>query len=95
MNVSVTKEDIDNGETMFCDACPIALALKRVFPTSKDIQVESESEIYIDGVVYSAPENDMPKVKSFIGWFDKEFKVEPIEFIINQKTVGFEKGIKA
>lgn len=79
MEIEVTKDHIKYGEAKFCDSCAIALAVQEHFPNA-EIEVQGCDEINIDKVRYEASENDKPKVRSFIHYFDSEMKVEPIKF---------------
>lgn len=83
MEIQVTQDHIDNGEPQFCDSCAIALALKEVFPTAKDIQVQEPNDIRIDGKRLKVINEDFSKVRTFIQNFDLEFNVKPLKFSLN------------
>ena len=78
MKVTVTQEHIDNGWAMDACKCPIALALKEMFPETK-IYVcgrDNPTTIRIDRIIYEIPD----KAIEFITDFDLSGHVEPFEF---------------
>jgi len=78
VKVIVTEQDIVNGIRHDCSSCPIALALKRVFPNS-DPDVGYDSYIHRNGqstLVLTVP----PTAQDFILRFDDGEDVEPFEF---------------
>lgn len=83
MEIEVKQYHINKGEPKFCDSCAIALALKEVFPTAKDIQVQDPNDIRIDRKKIKVVNEDFSKVRKFLHYFDSEFKVEPIKFSLN------------
>lgn len=80
MRIQVTAEDIANGIPYECEACPVALALKKHSPNvDADIIVDADN-IWWGEAAYSTPE----EVVSFITNFDKGDAVEPFEFYLEE-----------
>lgn len=78
--ISVTKEDIENGETQSKYSCPIALALKRAEPAAS-IHVYKQ-HLKVDSVIYELS----PRIQTFIAYFDNGLPVEPFEFSLEGLT---------
>ena len=75
MKITVTQNNIDNGVPKNSCKCPIARALKQIFP-GEDIEVK-RSSIYIGKSIHYA----MPlKACYFIVDFDEGREVYPFEF---------------
>ena len=78
--INVTQDDIDNGEPACNSACPIALAMQRVF--GKDAHVGTEhfwpwATEFPDMPVTG----DLPdEAKDFVRDYDDGLPVEPITF---------------
>lgn len=74
--IRVTEDDILRGKKDDCRACPVALALRRLFPTA---------EVYNNEVAVQEREwRDLPdKVMLFIEEFDGGRPVLPFTFTID------------
>lgn len=83
MKITVTQEHIDHGRAMDCTACPIALAVKPLFPDC-DVTVGAKliQAVQPDGSLkaWKLPQEAM----NFILRFDMEDHVEPFEFEIRK-----------
>ncbi len=76
MNYNVTQDDISLGVMADPHNCPVGLAIKRVHG---DVYVEVGDEyIVIDGKEFDTPSI----VATFIGCFDWDVEVDPIEFAL-------------
>ena len=75
MKIQVTEEDIKNGVRHFCSSCPVALAIKKLYPAETWVSV-SARRVVIEETSYDLPEVAI----TFIQMFDKGQKVEPITF---------------
>jgi hypothetical protein len=76
VTISVTQDDIDNGERQRCATCPVALAIRRVLPGAPMVSVggwsvllSTELEVLLPGVA-----------EEFIAAFDRYAPVAPFEF---------------
>jgi len=74
MKVSVTQDDIDNGQPFEPGCCPVAIAVKRLCPNAREVWVGGV--IDVDRQRFKFPE----EVRIFISHFDTGIKVQPIEF---------------
>jgi hypothetical protein len=74
MIIKVTQEDIDKGARCSNQSCPVALALRRLYPDLK-ISVGRVRTIIEDKKYYHS--NELIK---FIGRFDLGKKVNPGEY---------------
>ena len=74
MKISVTQEDIEQGQRENCNYCPVALAIKRVVKPW-DMAVGT-STCGINAHSYTLPTVAM----MFIDSFDKGLPVQPFEF---------------
>lgn len=72
--VTVTQADIDGGVRNKCTKCPVALALKRLFP-GRRISVANYS-IKVGSCLERMPS----EVISFVSWFDIGRAVQPFSF---------------
>lgn len=75
MTIAVTQEDISIGQKKSCQFCPIALALKRVFPLSLFIRVDGDA-ITIGNIEIPIPDS----CHDFIKAFDIGMEVHPFTF---------------
>lgn len=84
ITVSVTKNDIKNGERYCSNGCPIALALKRKFNIKKNNYISVGSFIWLseksegDGS-YTHTKRSM----LFMNSFDAGLKVKPAKFVFS------------
>jgi hypothetical protein len=76
MKIQITQEDIDNGEIMDTNQCPIARAFKRLGYT--EVQVEAK-RIYPYGYFFSIYIVMPEKGKDFVLDYDERSPVEPFE----------------
>ena len=73
--IDVTQEDIDQGERDKCRRCPIALAMKRVFPGKVSLVYGTVAWVDLDRYA------DLPdEAQQFIMYFDEGEPVEPFSF---------------
>ena len=77
-NITVLREDIDNGVQRSCQNCPIALALRREFPDAEYIEVNS-AYIVVDNKKCSTPEEAQEFIEKFDWSTDTRF--------INEQTL--------
>ncbi len=77
MKIEVTADDIANGKPGFSCECPIALALRRLFPDAGHIEVEM-ADVHIDYDMVELPD----EARDFIEHFDAEDEVSPFSFEI-------------
>lgn len=80
--IEVTDEDIENGAPHDPQSCPVALAIKRVFPKD-DVYVASTFVDVWDreaNINWTTPTPN--KVRVFIDSFDNDVAVEPFVFPI-------------
>lgn len=75
MKLIVEMRDIINGQASSCGNCPIALAIKRQFPESKEISVRNFT-VEVDEKVFWLPY----EACRFIRHFDAGWLVDPQEF---------------
>lgn len=81
MDVTITREDCDNGISEDCRACALALAAQRLFPSARLVQV---------GCVFLTvfPQTPEPVItyeidqegRDFIEEYDKRHGIMPPEF---------------
>ncbi len=76
MKITVTQRYIDKGKRAFPDKCPVALALRHVFPGS-DVSVGT-IHAHIDDKSYRLPRT----AYTFIFDFDLERPVKPFSFVL-------------
>jgi hypothetical protein len=77
VNVTVTAADIEHASRNDPTACPIALAMRRVFRRPVSVGTTLASVIYPDREdIYSLP----LKAQRFIGKFDAKRLIRPITF---------------
>lgn len=82
MKITVTQEDIENGEPRRCSLCPIALAISRAFTHGEFISIGAGGFWSING----ERQPKLPKiVEDWIRSFDKNETVEPFKFTINEQ----------
>lgn len=74
--ITVTQEDITNGFPGSYTSCPVALALRRVFP-EEGVDVDSDSLIIGDREVETSE-----AVGGFMEEFDEGSPVEPFTFTL-------------
>lgn len=67
LTIDVTQEDIHHGTPGDCEDCPVALAIRRIFPNCS-VKVEGDV-IEIDGSTVGAP----AMVESFVDDFDRKY----------------------
>lgn len=77
LKIEVSKEDILIGTPRSVYNCPVAWALKRVFPNS---HVRVADTIFIDGRRFSLP----AICNTFMVAFDANKAVEPFEFELGE-----------
>lgn len=78
MKVSVTEQDIKEGEKGNCWHCPVALALKRA--TGREVSVRALNWGFKDGAgFYDLPQS----ARLFINEFDRWGKEEPFSFEVD------------
>lgn len=75
MIINVTQENIDNGERMQSELCPIALAIAKAFPDEVNIDADY-GEVNISGKVYQMTNTCQIFMKSF----DEGQPVIPFQF---------------
>lgn len=80
MRIAVTQEDIEQGQRVQSQKCPIALALKRAGAT--DVSVGRVTAM-VDGTHYHLP----TVVEQFVADFDSGKEVEPFEFELLYPTI--------
>lgn len=73
MKITVTREDITNGQKCSTNRCPIALAATRA---TRHHVIVSTSYIMLPGIEVPLPNSAC----TFIGEFDSGRTVEPFEF---------------
>jgi hypothetical protein len=81
-SVTVTQRNIDNGYTHSCKRCPIALALRRVFHTTK-VDVDA-FYITINSKIFVTPQIAI----DFMIDYDKRRNVRPITFHLTEAING-------
>jgi len=87
MKVQVTNEHIKKGIPCESSSCPVALAVKELFP-GKDVAVQSFPfnvkviGVQIDGKSIDITEDQL-EVNRFVRLFDHWGYVEPFEFELN------------
>jgi hypothetical protein len=81
--VEVTAEDIEQGQPNDSRCCPIALALKRIYP-DRTIRVGDEGFAEIGDGMAILPD----EAYQFIGAFDEGRSVKPISFTLDDLTEG-------
>jgi len=77
VKVNVTQDHIDNGIDHICILCPIALAIKDLFPNNI---VTVSNAVQIDFCKYALP----LKALRFINQFDRGESVKPFSFKIKK-----------
>lgn len=77
ISISVTQEEIDQGQLYDCHRCPVARAIGRRFPKSEGITV-GPSFLTIGSEITETP----IEVADFIQSFDQRLKVNPFVFTI-------------
>ncbi len=77
IKLSVTQQDIDEGEKASCTKCPVALALQRALGRQDDAAMVGMGmvNLFIDGNSHKVPD----AVRDFVRSFDSGDKVEPFE----------------
>lgn len=80
--IEVTQADIDAGESQSCTACPIALAVQRVFPECR-IEVTERAMYLYRGEELEARANTPRTAARFVRLFDQGFPVEPFTFEVD------------
>jgi len=89
----VTQDDIDKGIKKNSERCPIALALRKLYPNARDVTV-SDTEIILDLMDMSLDTGYHPSLRYwevvpdqslelFINDFDNWVKVEPATFSLD------------
>lgn len=82
MKITVTKKDIEDGQTKDCISCPVALATKRKMKTT--VHVWNHSIFCFNGNGWDSM--ILPKfVVDFIHHFDEGKNVKPFSFNLNLK----------
>ncbi len=82
LTVTITQEDIDNGQKHKIKCCPVALAANRTFPGK---------EFIVCPYYIACTEEDMlieynsPGLYTFVRDFDQGLPVEPTTFNFKQK----------
>ena len=80
VTINLNQYHIDKGERYDSINCPIALAVKDVFPDAT-VYVFKHGVIYVDkGGLLIYDSNDYNKLGDFIRDFDNGMLVEPLEF---------------
>lgn len=82
MKITVTKEDIQDGDQRSATTCPVARALKRSFPTALYVGVSPRDfSIHLpnyESVFRVLPSNAQQQIRKF----DESGKMDPFEFEI-------------
>lgn len=79
MTITVTQDDIDSGRPRSCSSCPVAIAIKRKHPRSRDVSVGLM--IIISYKTRSPRVLQVPYVASrFMFHFDLDSPVHPFTF---------------
>lgn len=84
--IEVTQDDINNGIPNSEHSCPVAIALKRVFPDRR-VSVNEDSlmlyeeinEVCVRRIIKGTPS----EVQAFILDFDDDVAVEPFSFEVD------------
>ncbi len=91
IRIDVTIEDIVNGKAASCQFCPVALAIKRIFPGKVIVGLDQIfihiSYRYENNLMYPTPDS----VKRFISMFDGETNsmfgaivAKPFSFVLGE-----------
>lgn len=81
MQEQVTADDIEKGTGGSCQACPIALAVQRMFPTYQ-VCVEMEQITLFEADEVSAVLHVSEALANWIDAYDNETNVTPITLVI-------------
>ena len=78
MKITVTAEDIENGQCKIANKCPVALSLKRSTGTEWFVRTRRFERWSADGFIpgQSIP----PEVAAFVAVFDSGSPVKPFTF---------------
>lgn len=83
MLIKVTQEDIDLGEKLNCNECPVARAMSRAFDckiSTSSCYYRKEDKIKIHNI------HNLPViVQNFIEKFDTALNIEPFEFEVGDE----------
>lgn len=90
-SVHVTKDDVERGQRGLANRCPVAIALRRLFPASFSVRVTAFDDAQTFGLRWSAsiqsfkgslsfniPEDVVERINSF----DGDGKMEPFTWHI-------------
>lgn len=85
--VEVTVDDIAKGQRHHCQACPVAIAVKRVFPEVTHVTIYEQEAIAYNpepnrlNRVSNRTSSHLPvEVTEFIQTFDNKKEVQPFSF---------------
>lgn len=73
MKIIVTNDDIAQGKAGDCEACPIAIAARRVLNRAVKVHIDW---MEVEGSAYDLP----VEASRFVSLFDENEAVEPLEF---------------
>jgi hypothetical protein len=79
LEVDVTSEDITKGCPLSGSGCPVALAVKRIFPGARVAVSPERINIELNPGIWTS--YVMPPVATaFVGYYDSGFQMHPIKF---------------
>lgn len=85
--VEVTKMDLALGEPGISTRCPVALAMRRLFPKASHIRVwggeRAAIDVEYDVGQYEVWRSDGTTLAEFVKRFDRGDRVDPITFAIH------------